>query len=59
LASDLGLNATVSSGTHGTKLTKLCNVLLSLPKDERILVFVQFPDLMDKVKVAIEGKGGT
>jgi SNF2 family DNA or RNA helicase len=57
LASDLGLNATVSSGTHGTKLTKLCNVLLSLPKDERILVFVQFPDLMDKVKVAIEDAG--
>ena len=32
-------------------------VLLSLPKEERILVFVQFPDLMNKVREAIEGVG--
>jgi len=57
LASSLGLDSTESSGKHGTKLTKLCSVLSSLPKNERILVFVQFPDLMDKVKVAIEEAG--
>ena len=57
LAANLGLGATDSSGKHGTKLTKLCSVLQSLPSDERILVFVQFSDLMDKVKTAIEETG--
>jgi hypothetical protein len=57
LASNLGLKSTLSAGKHGTKLTKLCNVLASLPTDERVLVFVQFPDLMDKVKIAIEECG--
>ncbi len=58
LASNLGCGSSnESSGAHGSKLSKLCNVLVSLPKKERILVFVQFPDLMDKVRQAIESTG--
>lgn len=61
LACDLGASTSDVSGkagSHGTKLGKLCSMLKSLPQEERILVFVQFPDLMEKVKLAIEELAG-
>lgn len=37
----------------GTKLEQVVDLIDSLPKKERILVFVQFPDLLDKVGEAL------
>jgi SNF2 family DNA or RNA helicase len=61
LASDLGAStadASSKAGSHGSKLGKLCTMLKTLPQDERVLVFVQFGDLMEKVKLAIEDLAG-
>ena len=38
------LSRETASGEYGTKLEHLARVIDGLPKDERILIFVQFPD---------------
>ena len=40
-------------GVHGSKIIDLVAHIKSLPTDERILVFVQFPDLMQQVSAAL------
>jgi len=45
------------AGKFGTKLTKIMRMLKSLPATERVLVFVQFQDLRNKVREAINEIG--
>ncbi|KAJ3052919.1 hypothetical protein HK097_005420 [Rhizophlyctis rosea] len=56
LASTLGKDDAQKSGRFGAKLQKLVELLKTevLPKKERALVFVQFPDLMDVVAQALD-----
>lgn len=42
------------TGEHGSKLTKIIALINSLPKDEQVLLFVQFEDLMPKIASALE-----
>ena len=44
-------------GVHGSKIIDLVNHIKSIPSDERILVFVQFPDLMQQVSGALNEAG--
>jgi hypothetical protein len=48
-SSHFGDNEPLESGSHGTKMAHLVQRIKDTPKDERILVFVQFPDLMRQV----------
>ena len=41
-------------GAHGSKMAHLVQRIRDTPKDERILVFVQFPDLMKQVAEVLE-----
>lgn len=45
------------SGTFGAKLQTLVNIVSTIPDTERVLVFVQFPDLMIKVREALVSYG--
>jgi SNF2 family DNA or RNA helicase len=45
------------SGRFGAKLEVLVGLIKKVPKTERILVFVQFTDLLDKVFEALEENG--
>jgi SNF2 family DNA or RNA helicase len=60
-ARDLGNHGSggnvVMAGKFGTKLTKIMRMLKSLPATERVLVFVQFQDLRNKVREAINEIG--
>ena len=42
-------------GVHGSKIIDVVSHIKSLPRDERILVFVQFSDLMQQVSSALNG----
>ncbi|SCV72512.1 BQ2448_4049 [Microbotryum intermedium] len=47
-----------SSGTFGVKLETLVRLILEkVPKDDRVLVFVQFDDLFAKTREALEAYG--
>lgn len=43
-----------ASGKFGIKLERLCYLIKQLDKDDRVLVFVQFGDLLDKIFDALE-----
>ena len=49
----LGIEGELSSGRFGAKLQKLVDLLKSIPKSERALVFVQWEDLYPKVGEAL------
>lgn len=55
LASTLGLES--DSGTFGRKLETLVALIDAVDAKSRILVFVQFEDLFDKVKEALNSYG--
>ena len=55
-AGALGCDSAVSSkagGKYGTKLRQIVERIQEIPDDDRIIVFVQFPDLM-KVRKLIK-----
>ena len=54
-ATSLGVEAT--SGQFGIKLEVLVDLVQSVPEDDRILVFVQFEELLDKVQEALVANG--
>ncbi|KAJ6260535.1 DNA repair protein RAD5 [Drechslerella dactyloides] len=46
--------------THGAKLDALVELLKTdIPSDERVLVFIQFPDLLKKVEYVLQDAGVT
>ena len=50
----------VGEQTHtvfGTKLEQIVDCVKALPKTDRILIFVQFPDLLEKVEEALTAHG--
>ena len=47
-------NEALELGVHGTKMAHLVQHIRDVPADERILVFVQFPDLMKQVSDVLE-----
>lgn len=49
----LGVEGEISSGRYGAKLQKLVDLIHSIPKDQRILVFLQWEDLAHKVSEAL------
>ncbi|WVQ80273.1 hypothetical protein IAT38_002378 [Cryptococcus sp. DSM 104549] len=49
----LGIEGQLSSGRFGAKLERLVALIRSIPAQERILVFVQWDDLMRKVSEAL------
>lgn len=46
-----------ASGRFGIKLERMCYLIKQIEKDDRVLVFVQFSDLLDKVYDALEARG--
>ncbi|KAA1132444.1 hypothetical protein PGTUg99_009453 [Puccinia graminis f. sp. tritici] len=46
-----------ASGRFGIKLERMCHLIKQLKEDDRVLVFVQFSDLLDKVYDALEARG--
>lgn len=50
----LGIEGELSSGRFGAKLQKLVDLIHSIPKSERILVFLQWEDLADKISEALK-----
>jgi hypothetical protein len=55
---DLGTEqADDTHGKYGAKLTAIAKLISSLPKKERVLVFVQFPELLVKVDEALRSAG--
>jgi len=55
---DLGADqAHEAGGKYGTKLKKVVSLIKSLPATDRVLVFVQFPDLMQQVADAMDSVG--
>jgi hypothetical protein len=51
--SSLGIEGELSSGRYGAKLLHLVNLIKSIPKKERILVFCQWDDLVPKLSEAL------
>ena len=49
----LGIEGELSSGRYGAKLQRLVDLIHSIPKTERILVFLQWEDLAHKVSEAM------
>lgn len=49
----LGIEGELSSGRYGAKLQKLVDLIHTIPKDQRILVFLQWEDLVPKVSEAL------
>ncbi|KAJ8598901.1 hypothetical protein CTAYLR_010750 [Chrysophaeum taylorii] len=43
-------------GNGGAKLSALLDLIDSIPPDDRLLVFVQFPDLLTKVEAVLEAR---
>ncbi|WVF65980.1 hypothetical protein IAT40_000718 [Kwoniella sp. CBS 6097] len=50
----LGIEGELSSGRFGAKLQKLVDLIHSIPKDQRVLVFLQWEDLSGKVSEALK-----
>ena len=50
-------NEPLEMGSHGSKMAHLVQRIKDTPGDERILVFVQFPDLMKQVAAVLEEAG--
>ena len=50
----LGIEGQLSSGRYGAKLRTLVDLVHSIPKDERVLVFLQWEDLAHKVSEALD-----
>lgn len=55
--STLGVEGELSSGRYGAKLQRLVDLIRSIPKRERVLVFLQWDDLMGKVSEALDAGG--
>lgn len=55
--STLGIEGELSSGRYGAKLRRLVDLIQSIPKRERVLVFLQWDDLMKKVSEALDDGG--
>lgn len=55
LATTLGLEG--DSGSFGIKLQTLVDLVDQIPDSDKVLIFVQFDDLFDKVKEALESYG--
>ena len=56
---DLGMegeDGSGGSGAYGVKLQAVIKLVKKLPKDERILIFIQFQDLLDQVEVALKNE---
>ncbi|WVQ93615.1 hypothetical protein IAU59_000691 [Kwoniella sp. CBS 9459] len=49
----LGIEGELSSGRFGAKLQKLVDLIHSIPRDQRVLVFLQWEDLYGKVSEAL------
>lgn len=49
----LGIEGELSSGRYGAKLQRLVDLINSIPKAERVLVFLQWEDLSGKVSDAL------
>jgi len=56
-ATELGTDSAMAGGRYGCKLTAVVEKIKSIPAEERVLVFVQFPDLMNKVEEALVAHG--
>lgn len=50
----LGIEGELSSGRYGAKLQKLVDLIHSIPNDQRVLVFLQWEDLVPKVSEALD-----
>jgi hypothetical protein len=50
----LGVEGQLSSGRYGAKLRYLVDLIQSIPKDQRVLVFLQWEDLAHKVSEALD-----
>lgn len=57
--SSLGIEGEMSSGRYGAKLLHLVNLIKKIPKRERVLVFVQWDDLVSKLSDALSSGGIT
>lgn len=57
--SSLGVEGELSSGRYGAKLLHLVNLIKKIPKGERVLVFLQWEDLVSKVSDALTAGGVT
>ena len=55
--SSLGIEGELSSGRYGAKLQKMVDLIQSIPKRERVLVFLQWEDLAKKVSEALTAGG--
>ena len=55
--SSLGIEGELSSGRYGAKLQRLVDLIQSIPKSERILVFIQWEDLAGKVGESLSAGG--
>lgn len=53
----LGIEGELSSGRYGAKLQKMVDLVHSIPKRERVLVFLQWEDLAKKVSEALTAGG--
>jgi SNF2 family DNA or RNA helicase len=49
----LGIEGELSSGRFGAKLQKLADLIHSIPRDQRVLVFLQWEDLAGKVSESL------
>ena len=50
----LGIEGELSSGRYGAKLQKLVDLIHAIPRDQRVLVFLQWEDLTNKVSEALD-----
>lgn len=50
----LGVEGQLSSGRYGAKLRTLVDLIHSIPKEQRVLVFLQWEDLAHKVSEALD-----
>lgn len=57
--SSLGIEGELSSGRYGAKLLHLVNIIKTIPRKERILVFCQWDDLVPKLSEALTHGGVT
>lgn len=55
--SSLGIEGELSSGRYGAKLLHLVNLINTIPKMERVLVFIQWDDLVSKLSEALTSGG--
>ena len=46
-----------AGGKYGSKLKRVVQTIKAAPRDDRILVFVQFPDLMQVVAACLRESG--